>query len=85
MTDPARYREWTEIDLPFPPQHLTRRSGKNLTMLKSMLSQDNLINGQDYIIMLDPLYRNFKLRFRDPDHTSWYLMKWVTSNWFNQQ
>lgn len=90
MTDPAGHTEWHEINLPYPPRFTRARSYENLYKIKAMLSQDQLVNGQDYMFRNDrdgrgPYIKEFRLLFRKPEHTSYYLLKWISSDWYNQK
>lgn len=77
--------DWQSVTIPFAKIGLPKwpSNNKNLMQIKSMLQEDGLINGKDYVILPEYYHRQVVLRFREPEHTSFYLLKWISSKWYN--
>lgn len=93
MTYPARIEEqvteWEEVIFPLPTQISFRwpEYSRSQQAIKRMLKADGLEVQRDYSFLQPPLYGKDSIRisFKNPEHCSWYLLKWISSEWFNKK
>jgi hypothetical protein len=78
-------QDWASVVIPFTRSGFSKwpNNNKNLLHIKAMLTQDGLINGADYVISPEYFNSQITLRFREPQNASYYLLKWVSSDWYN--
>ena len=82
---------WKDYHFPTPSMLREKRSyaTQNLSMLKAMMSQSDLINGKDYIFQgpsdnREPM-KSTRIGFRDECEGLLMIIRWVSSDWYRKQ
>jgi len=81
-------REWETIRLPYPLNLNKYQANANLAMAKSMLTQMDLKNGQDYIFCRnanEDFRTNVYLKFKNSGDGLIAVMRWLASDWYRKQ
>ena len=82
---------WKSYNFPTPSELRKNRSyaTQNLSMLKVMMAESDLISGRDYVFQGVTNGRDYmnstSIGFRDDAEGLMMLLRWVSSNWYRKQ
>ena len=79
-------RDWKIYPLPYPNgMTYPSNAALNMSMIKQMLTQMDLKNGQDYIFCRQDVSTtpaNIHVKFKNSEEGLMAIMRWISSNWY---
>ena len=80
---------WEAIDFPMVNASLGKWHNRNatLTKLKELLHRENLKMYEDYVILINPEYKDYRIitvKFKQEGQGLICLMHWMSSNYYKE-
>ena len=90
MNEPWLSKNWEAIDFPLIGNLNGKWHNRNATLsrLKALLQRENLKMYEDYVIIANPEYKDYRVltvKFKDEDQGLITLIQWIGSNYYKER
>jgi hypothetical protein len=90
VNDPWLNEVWEAVDFPLVNASLGKWHNRNATLsgLKALLLRENLKMYEDYVILSNPEYKDYRVitvKFKDEGQGLLILLHWLSSNYYKER
>jgi hypothetical protein len=90
MYEPWLVEKWEAVDFPLVNASMGQWHNRNATLsgLKLLLLRENLKMYEDYVILVNPEYKDYRaitVKFKDEGQGLIVLLHWMTSNYYKER